>query len=100
MVPQEGKPGYEAARAGASEVAKELLQMIVDLQDPDDEKKADEELLCCLLTLHALCVADVMLCIRKNDPANLVRSLVPYLRVSIVERRLLPAWRLHSGVGS
>ena len=43
--------------------------------------RQDVELLQALLALHALCCADVELCMGQPDPARFVRRLSPYLKV-------------------
>ncbi|KXZ45820.1 hypothetical protein GPECTOR_50g614 [Gonium pectorale] len=73
----EDKPEYEAVRAGAREVGDALLARSLELQGESDPT---DELFQCLLSLHVLCLADVKVLYRSEDPQKVVRSLAPYIK--------------------
>ncbi|GIM15780.1 hypothetical protein Vretimale_18490 [Volvox reticuliferus] len=92
IVGEEGKPEYEAVRRGAREVVDVLLARALELQGEQDaqtqatpsgrpeEHGPAEELFRCLLALHVLCVADVKLLQRPEDPQRAIRCLSPYIK--------------------
>ncbi|GLI61512.1 hypothetical protein VaNZ11_003892 [Volvox africanus] len=92
IVGEEGKSEYEAVRRGAREVVDVLLARSLELQGEQDAQPQPttsgrpeghgpaEELFRCLLALHVLCVADVTLLLRPEDPQRAIRCLAPYLK--------------------
>jgi hypothetical protein len=82
--PQDSKAVCQkACRAGAQEVAAALLKLVLEQLDASgangSEISTDEAMLPYLLALHAICMADMQLCMPKTNPAKFVQTLQPFI---------------------